>query len=183
MVGGKEAQPARDGTGALFHRRYQVRFSDARMAPRELMAFVKANLASLAPAQLADFEKRHGHPWVMKVGDEYDITIFGPWNGAVRVVEVGETSFTLLTLKGHPEAGHIRFTLEEDPEMPGVLCFCIESWARSRDGLVQLAYSSLKLGQMVQERVWVTFCKRVVKYSGGRQLGKVEVVTEELGRG
>ncbi|MCV4939648.1 DUF1990 domain-containing protein, partial [Escherichia coli] len=83
-----------------------------------------------------------GQPWEMRVGDEYDIRILGPWNGSVRVDEVGPTSFTLVTLKGHPEAGKIRFSAEAAER---TLCFRIESWARSRDGLVQFAYSGLKI--------------------------------------
>lgn len=177
--GGKRVQLPGDGHGPLFHRRYAVEFTSAGLGAEELMARVKAELADFSPSMLAKFEKCKGDPAVMREGDEYDITILGPWNGRVRVVEVTPTSFTFITLEGHPEAGEIMFTLEPLLRRRGALRFEICSWARSRDMIVGLTYKEVGVGKEVQKNAWVTFCERVVEASGGRRLGEVSVVTEE----
>lgn len=173
------------GAGPLYHRRYWVRFITPQ-DPYALMQHIKANLASYTPSLLADFEKAHGRPWEMRVGDEYDVTILGPWNGSVRVAEVSPLSFSLVTLKGHPEAGHIRFSLhpldqaDQANQASKALKFQIESWARSRDGLVQFTYAGLKVGMWLQRGTWTTFCRRVMEWSEGEMLGRVQVKTQVL---
>jgi hypothetical protein len=171
-------QPVEDGEGPIIERSYRVDFT-SDLEPEVLMRSIKANLADLSPQTLAAFEKSSGHPWAMRVGDEYQITILGPWNGAVRVTESAPRAFSFVTLEGHPEAGTIRFSIRPHPSRPGVSRFEIRSRARARDALVQAAYSALKVGQAVQESMWTTFCERVVEASGGQAIGPIEVSTLE----
>ena len=171
-------QRVEDGSGPILERTYTVKFT-SHLTPQMLMKSIKANLADYSPETLAAFEKSSGHPWAMRVGDEYTITILGPWNGSVRVIESAPTSFSFVTLEGHPEAGTIRFTVAQHPAQPGVLDFQIRSRARARDALVQAAYSALKVGQAIQESMWTTFCQRVVEAAGGQVIGRVEVSTTE----
>lgn len=171
-------QHLEDGAGPILERVYRADFS-SNLEPRVLMQSVKANLADYSPQTLAAFEKSSGHPWAMRVGDEYDITILGPWNGSVRVTESAPTAFSFVTLEGHPEAGTIRFTLGPHPSRPGALRFEIHSRARARDTLVKTAYDTLKLGRAVQESAWTTFCQRVVEAAGAQIIGRVEVSTTE----
>lgn len=168
-----------DGVGPLFHRRYWVDIERPTVSVRALMRTIQADLHEFAPRLLADFKKTKGKSGSMAVGDEYDITMLGPWNGAVRVVEVTPTTFTFVTLEGHPEAGQIAFRLQQHPSRRDVLRFAILSWARSRDMLVSLAYHEGGVGKEVQKNAWVTFCERVVEASGGRMVGEISVVTEE----
>lgn len=177
--GGQPVQLPGDGHGPLFHRRYAVDIAGAQLGAEELMARVKANIADFSPSLLAKFEKCKGDPAVMREGDEYDISILGPWNGRVRVVEASPASFTFITLEGHPEAGEIIFTVEPHPTTRGALRFEICSWARSRDMIVGLTYKEVGVGKEVQKSAWVTFCERVVEASGGEAVGEVTVVTEE----
>ncbi len=176
---GGTPQNLEDGQGPVMDRSYRVDFTSQRK-PEDLMNTVKSNLADFSPETLAAFEKSSGHPWAMRVGDEYQITILGPWNGAVRVIENAPTAFSFVTLEGHPEAGTIRFSLKPHPEKRGVFSFEIHSKARARDAVVQAAYSARKAGQAVQESAWTTFCERVVEASGGKALGPVEVSTFEV---
>ncbi len=171
-------QSLKDGSGPIFERTYTVQFT-SDLTPEMLMKSIKANLADFSPQTLAAFEKSSGHPWAMRVGDEYAITILGPWNGSVRVIESTPTSFSFVTLEGHPEAGTIHFQITADPTRPGALEFQIRSTARARDALVQAAYGTLRVGQAVQESAWTTFCERVVEAAGGRVIGRVEVSTTE----
>lgn len=179
MQSGPRVQLPGDGHGPLFHRRYTLDFAGAQLGVEELMGRVKADVGAFSPQFLAHFEKSKGNAAEMRPGDEYHISILGPWNGTVRVVEVTPSTFTLVTLDGHPEAGEIMFSLEPHPERPDALRFEICSWARSRDMLVGLTYKEAGVGKEVQKNAWATFCERVAEASGGRPLGPVSVVTEE----
>ena len=170
-------QPAATGSGPWLERRYYIDVARPRHTPVQLMGEVQADVAAFAPELLADFKKKSGSDDGLRVGDEFEITILGPWNGSVRVTEVGATHFEFITLEGHPEAGRIRFEAHYLDESPGVLRFEIRSRARSRDGLVAFAYNTIGVGKRVQEATWVEFCKRVAAASGGQALGNVVVET------
>ncbi|MGI4883456.1 MAG: DUF1990 family protein [Janthinobacterium lividum] len=170
-------QPAAQGSGPLLERRYYIDVVRPRLAPAPLMAAVQADLPSFSPGLLADFEQTRGEAGVLRVGDEFHIKILGPWNGSVRVTEVGATFFELVTLEGHPEAGRIRFEVHALDARPDALRFEINSAARSRDGLVAFAYDTIGGGKLMQEATWVNFCQRVVQASGGQALGPVTVET------
>jgi hypothetical protein len=166
-----------EGFGKLLGRRYEVVFKSA-LQPTQLMAQIRQNLEQLSPDELAAFEKSQGSSWGLNLGDEFEITILGPWNGQVRVIEVVEDAFSFVTLKGHPEAGRIRFAAQK--VKPGLLRFNITSWARSRDGLVDLTYDKLNLGKSLQTTAWRTFLERVVELAKGRQVGKISVQEQLL---
>ncbi len=165
------------GFGKLLGRRYEVLFKSALQAA-QLMAKVMRNLEQLSPDELAAFEKSRGSSWGLKLGDEFEITILGPWNGRVRVIEVAQDAFSFVTLTGHPEAGRIRFVLQS--AKPGLLRFTITSWARSKDGLVDLTYDKLNFGKSLQTTAWRTFLERVVELGNGRQVGKITVQEQRL---
>lgn len=173
---GKTTQRPQAGSGSLYRRRYWVDFIDPKQTPEALVKYIKANLPDFSPGLFADFRKATGDERLMQVGDEYDITILGPWNGSVRVRESQPLSFSFSTLEGHPEAGQIHFELKPHPEQAQTWRFEIGSEARSRDGLVEMAY---KIGKAVQTQVWCTFCERVVEYAQAEQLGEIQTSTIE----
>jgi hypothetical protein len=171
-------QPGTTGSGPWLERRYYLDVARPRLSPTQLMARVQADLPHFSPELLADFKKEEGAENApLRVGDEFRIKILGPWNGSVRVTDVGPTSFEFITLEGHPEAGRIRFEAHYLDERPGELRFEIRSRARSRDGLVAFAYDTIGGGLLVQKATWVEFCQRVVAVSGGQALGAVVVET------
>jgi len=181
MWGKQRVQLPGDGYGVLFHRRYWVDIDRPKLSAKALIEHVKCDVGAFCPRLLADFKKSLGHPTAMRPGDEYAITILGPWNGVVRVVEATPTSFTFVTLEGHPEAGQITFSARRHTTRPRTLRFEIQSWARSRDMLVSLGYHEGRIGKAIQKNAWVAFCERVAEESGGAILGEVQVATEELG--
>ena len=170
-------QPAATGSGPWLERRYFIDVARPRLGPPQLMAEVQADVGRFAPELLADFKKKEGSENGLRVGEEFEITILGPWNGCVRVTEVGATLFEFITLEGHPEAGRIRFEAHYLDESPDVLRFEIRSRARSRDGLVAFAYDTIGVGKRVQEATWVEFCRRVATAAGGQALADVTVET------
>ncbi|WP_426061124.1 DUF1990 family protein [Hymenobacter sp. B1770] len=170
-------QPAATGSGPWLERRYFIDVARPRLTPTQLMAAVQADVPRFAPELLADFKKKEGEETGLRVGEEFEISILGPWNGCVRVTEVADTLFEFITLEGHPEAGRICFEAHYLDESPDTLRFEIRSRARSRDGLVAFAYSTLGVGKRVQEATWVEFCRRVAAASGGQALSDVTVET------
>ena len=176
--GARAIQHEADGVGPRFHRRYEVDVEQTTKSPAELIACIASDIQRYVPDELAVFEKSKGRDDGLDVGDEYDITIRSPWNGPVRVTEVGPTSFTLATLEGHMEAGQIRFEAADHPTEAGALRFAIESWARSADGAVDVVYDDLGVAKKAQQALWTFFCERVADDCGGRRMEEGRVLTE-----
>lgn len=176
--GERDLQPEEAGVGARFHRRYAVDVAASTKTPAQLIAEIGRDIQAFVPDELAVFEKVEGAPDRLAVGDEFDITIRSPWDGPVRVVEAEATCFTLATLDGHLEAGQIRFEAHEHPTEAGALAFSIESWARSRDGVVDFVYDELGLAKKAQRAMWTFFCERVAEACGGETIGEIRVLTE-----
>ncbi len=164
-----------EGFGKLLGRHYEINFR-SDLDPVALMRLVHQNVAWLSPDALANFEKTAGSQWALRVGDEFEITILGPWNGRVRVIAVDDTSFSFMTLKRHPEAGRIRFAAAKAGQ--NQLRFTIDSWARSRDAVVGTAYALG--GKSVQTTTWQTFLERVVLLARGQPIGEVTTFERDL---
>ena len=172
-----EVQGHEDGAGPLFHRRYRTRIRDSVLSAEELMQRVQCNPNRAAPTQFARFHQTRGRRGNLRPGDEFVVRMPGPWDGPVRVIDVGPRSFRLATLAGHLEAGQIEFrTRGED----GLLVFEIESWARSSSPLVNLLYHRLRMAKEIQAHMWISFLERVVDLSEGRITGGVEIETERI---
>ena len=172
-----EVQRPGDGVGPLFHRLYRVRIRDSGIEPGELLNRVSDDPDAVSPTEFASFQKVRGEEDSMRAGDEFVVRMPGPWDGPVRVVEAAPTSFRLVTLEGHLEAGQIRFAAER---ADGLVAFSIESWARSADRLCDILYDRLRMAKEVQVHMWISFLERVVKLSGGRREGCIDVLTRRV---
>ena len=173
-VSREEAQLSDAGVGPLFHRRYAAVIVDADLPAEELMERVATDVNRAAPTEFARFIKVHGQKERMEVGDEYLVRMPGPWDGPVRVVGRTPTSFRLVTLDGHLEAGQIDFRVESED---AGLRFTIESWARSGDQLSRIMYQRLHMAKEVQFHMWTSFLERVAKIAGGRLPGGIDAET------
>jgi len=172
-----EVQGCEAGAGPLFHRSYRTRIRDSRLSAEDLMERVQSDPNRASPTKFARFHRIHGARGSLGVGDEYVVRMPGPWDGPVRVIDVGRRSFRLATLAGHLEAGQIEFRARPDGEL---LVFEIESWARSSSRIVNLLYHRLRMAKEVQAHMWISFLERVVDLSGGRMTGGVEIETERI---
>ena len=177
--GGAPIQIAPDGQGPLYHRHYRADIAAPQVDAPTLMAQIQGNLNDFSPLEVARFEKTNGTAGTMREGDEYDIHLSAPWDAPVRVLDATPTSFVMATLDKHMEAGEIHFVLQPHPERDDALRFEIESWARSRDAVVDTAYDKIGIAKLGQEAMWTFFCQRVVEASGGTLIGDIEVTTEE----
>jgi Domain of unknown function (DUF1990) len=171
-----EVQAPLDGAGPYFHRRYRTRIRDTDLTPEALVERLAPDLNQVAPNEFAHFQKVHGEEGDMRVGDEYVVRMPGPWDGPVRVVERTPRGFRFATLTGHLEAGQIRFEA-----VPGdLLEFRIESWTRSGDRLSNLLYHHLRMSKEIQLHMWTSVLEGVVKLSGGRMTGGIEIHTQRV---
>jgi hypothetical protein len=177
-VNAEEVQGREDGCGPLFHRRYTTRIRDSTLGAAKLMEELKADLNRASPTKFARFQRVDGEPGRLAVGDEYVVRMPGPWDGPVRVIDVGPCSFRLATLIGHLEAGQIEFRARSGAETDVV--FEIESWARSSSHLVNVLYHRLRMAKEVQAHMWISFLERVVQLTGGRMAGGIELETERI---
>jgi uncharacterized protein (UPF0548 family) len=173
-------QLAENGVGALFHRRYRARLRGGRLSAEQLIASVMADPDRLAPTEFARFIKVKGEDGSMRMGDEYVVRMPGPWNGPVRVVSVTPTSFRLVTLEGHLEAGQIEF--RSSSADGGDLIFTIESWASSGDRLSKVLYQHVRMAKEVQFHMWTSFLENAARVSGSRLAGGVDVETRRVDR-
>jgi len=174
----EEVQPAADGVGPLFHRRYSALVREPRCSPEDLIARVSTDLNTVTPTEFAVFQKVYGDDHDdMRVGDEYVVRMAAPWDGPVRVVHRTPRSFRFATLDGHLEAGQIEFRAEPAPEG---LRFEIESWARSGDRFSNLLYHQLRMAKEIQLHMWTSFLERVARKSGGRLTGGIDIHTRRV---
>ena len=170
-------QDAGAGVGPLFRRRYSASVRDSAMAPEALMEQVSADLDGIAPSELVSFDKVRGRAGEMRRNDEYVVRMPAPWDGPVRVVDATPTSFWLVTLAGHIEAGQIQFRAGR---RDGLLAFEIESWARNGDQLAVLLYDRMRMAKEVQLHMWTSVLERVVRMAGGRLVGGVAIATRRV---
>ena len=179
----KKEQTKNDGYGPLYHRIYSVPVLGSLGSALQVMQQVQTRLNEFSPQALARFEKVKGSANQLLVGDEFQIHITGPWNGPVRVSEVSERQFRLVTLQGHLEAGQIRFSILQAKTDDGIY-FEIESLARSRDAIVDFVYDKLQIAKLAQTEMWTYFCQefadRVGKLSNSplAEPAQVNVLTE-----
>jgi hypothetical protein len=176
-VSAEEVQGREDGVGPLFHRRYRTRIRASRLGAVELMAELQADLNSASPTRFARFQLVHGEPGHLAVGDEYVVRMPGPWDGPVRVIDVGPGSFRVATLAGHLEAGQIEFRASDED---GMLVFEVESWARSGDRLSNLLFQHLRMAKEVQLHMWSSVLEKAARLAGGRLTGGIEIATRRL---
>ena len=175
----EQVQRVGDGAGPLFHRRYVAVIRDAELGPEELMARLQRDPDSAAPSEFATFKKTAGNAEAMRPGDEFVVRMPGPWDGPVRVVDVGPRSFRLMTLEGHLEAGQIAFRVDGKGDR---VEFEIESWARSGDRLSNLLYDRLRMSKEIQLHMWTSFLERVIRLSGGKREGGLRIDTRRVER-
>lgn len=150
-----------DGVGPLYHRTYTIVVESSWAHALTVMRQFQSNLNDFSPKSMCRFEKTKGDEDALDTGDEFQIHITGPWNGHVRVAASCETSFTLATLEGHMEAGEIRFGIE--PVTDTFVRFKIESFAKSKDAIVDFIYDKIPIAKFLQTEMWRSVCGSVAE--------------------
>jgi len=171
-----EVAYAAGGVGPLLQRDYSGVIQGSRCTPEELARLVREQFVEFAPPETAAFQKTGDGDAPLKVGDEFRIRLGGFMPCRVRAVHIDDTTLTLRTLDGHPEAGRISFRAGRDDDQR--LTFQIRSRARSGGMLKYLGF--LLMGRAMQARCWIRFIGRVAEASGGRLASPVRVKTSRV---
>ena len=79
----------RDGVGPIVYRRYWVEIENTTMSAIELMDHIRQDINYFAPKMLGYFEETEDRGYAIQTGEEFFIDIAGPFNGPVRVADVG----------------------------------------------------------------------------------------------
>ena len=174
----RDVQGLDDGVGPLMHRCFVTRVREAELNARELITTFAAKPNCASPTALASFVKLTGEEGTLRVGDEFTVRMPGPWDGPVRTIEVDPTSFGFVTLDGHLEAGRIRFSASDCA--PNALELRIETWARGGDRLSNVLFDRIPVNKEVQLHMWTSVLERLVRLSGGRRDGRVEITTRRV---
>lgn len=170
-------QRAAEGVGDLHVRRYRLVIATDATVAAAVAAL--ADLDDLTPRQFVRFHDGRGRAVTgpLVVGDQFVARITGPRDGPVRVVDVAEDGFTLVTLRGHVEAGEIRFRVER--RGTDRLLVEVRSWARSGARGVWWLYERGG-GHRVQAHVWASLCLALAGRLGGRVVSRVEIASRRL---
>ncbi|GLX53959.1 hypothetical protein Shyhy01_69080 [Streptomyces hygroscopicus subsp. hygroscopicus] len=170
-------QLAEDGCGPLFHRVFRVRIAGADVDGARLVEHLCRHFEHFVPSEVVGIRAGELRAHGLDIADELVVEMPGPWNGPVRVVRRDRESLHLVTLRGHMEAGQVRFRAREDGDL---LVFEIELWARAATRLVHVLYSHLRVAKEIQLNMWVRFCLSAVALSGGRLVDGVHIRTRRL---
>lgn len=164
----EELVPAHEGAGPLLQRDYWAVIRHCRLTPSEVMFLVSRRFADFAPKRIAEFTALStGRP--LQVGDELEVKIALAGTFRVRVLHLDALSFTLGTLRGHPEAGRITFGAYRNAHDDVI--FHIRSKARSSSKLRYLGFVSA--GDAMQTETWVEFVNNVAVTTGEGVVGNV----------
>jgi len=172
----REVQPTPEGTGPLLQRDYVIVVEGSACSPEQAVAMLRRGFPRFSPATLAHFMRPPGETGLLEVGHTMRVHVRGIGNAGVVVSHVDGCSFTLRTLRGHPEAGRITFGASRDAA--GRLVCRIRSRARIDTLHRYIGYRLL--GKRAQTNAWMAFLRRTATACGGKVLGDVLVSTDEV---
>lgn len=131
------------------------------------MEMLRARFWEFSPAELAAFRRTDAGNKPLVLGDEMTVSIRGTGSFGVRIIDVAVQSFTIATLRGHPEAGRVTFGAYCNSHNDVVLH--IRSRARSSSRLRLLGF--LVAGEPMQTSVWCELINRLAADVGDGVIG------------
>ncbi len=172
----KDVQLGRDGVGPLLQRDYFCIIDHCSLTPKQLILEVRTRFCELPPPELVTFAHPEPCEGPMDVGDELDVTIRAAGRCRVRLVTSDDQSFTLATLKGHPEAGRITFGAYRHES--GEVMFHIRSRARLSNRAFALGHFTA--GEAMQTNTWTDFVEAVAFTFGRGIIGSIHTETTKV---
>lgn len=170
----QDEQLPRAGVGGLRRKRYRADIRGATQAPEQLMDYVRDHFTDL----MAELIDAAAEPRLReRVEEGATLTLSLPFRGhvQVRVAEVEPRSMTLVTIKGHPLAGAVRFLAED---RGADLRFEIQVYARAA-GVVDFLMMRT-LGERLEDAAWRDLLQGVVESTYCEAPSGIEVETETL---
>jgi len=172
-----ESQPEQlpeEGVGALEKKRIWTDIVGSKLTPEELFAHFCLSFDEVTPNTM-DTSIEPGSRSVIE--DGATLTMALPLRGTVQVRanEVTGHSATLVTLKGHPLAGAVRFLAEQRGE-----CVRFEAQVFHRAANVGDWILMNTLGGFMQTATWVSLVERMIHVSRGKAPRGVQQESEIL---
>lgn len=165
-----------EGTGSLVRRRFQARLEGVTRYPKELFQEFRQRFFELAPEATLRPAGEPVEQQRLELGAT--LTLDLPLRGhvQVRVVEVTNTSLTLITLAGHPLSGANTFRFAGIPGHD--LYFEVESCDRAATPVDRLTLRTL--GMFMKRWTWEAFVERTAKAFGSPPPIEVQTGKETL---
>jgi hypothetical protein len=165
-VAGRKTVGPQEGFGPLWRKVYRVRLHGAAVTPQQVIAEWKAHFNRFWPANANFYKPLTG----IQPGEVAFVDLQpggAPLSTGMLVLDVDETSFTLMTPQGHMFAGWLTFSAHEEQ---GVTVAQIRALIRANDPLYEIG---LRLGGHASEdRFWRYTLTGLAAYFGVR--GHVE---------
>ncbi len=168
--------PASIGAGPVLQRDYWAVLDDCPHSCRDVAQIIRERFRDFPPAELVTFHRLEDSEAPLEVGDEMEVRIRMEGSTRVCVVHRNENSITLVTEKGHPEAGRITFGAY--PNDDGDVIFHIRSQARASSRKNYAAF--LTAGEAMQTNTWTDFIDRLAHSLGGGVKGVIHAETTTL---
>ncbi len=146
------------GFGPIWEKNYILTIKQCQYQPADLVSIMKKNLPSFQPAQ----NKFYTSPQGIAPGEVVLIdskTPGGIVSTGVMVLYADDTSFTLITPQGHPEAGWVTFSARNDD---GAVIFHIQGLASTSDPFYEIAFKIA--GSKFQETIWTHVLSSLAAY-------------------
>ncbi len=170
LDGQRVATPLK-GFGALWQKTYRVRLEGLDVTPEQVVQIWKANFPRYQPPENRFYPTMAGiRPGELifidgKVPPLPGMPKFLPVSSGVLVLYADETSFSIVTPEGFPEAGYNTWSAYRDPD--GVTVAQVQTFARTADPLYEFFYRGLGISAH-QDHVWTYVLSRLAESLGTR---------------
>lgn len=172
-----DAQPEQlpnEGMGALRRKRVWADIGGSRLTPEELFERFRRNFDEATPGVM-DAQTEPGTRCDLEPGVTLTMSLPLRGNIQVRVQEVTERKATLVTLRGHPLAGAVRFLCEQRGDKVR-----FETQVYDRPASLPDWFVMRTVGDSLQSRTWEGLIDRMIVESGGDAPRGIEHSEEDL---
>ena len=165
-VNGRQLNSPIQGFGRMWQKTFKIRLPGLKLTPETLMGIWKENFQAFQPPENTFYPTMAG----IKPGEVLLIEAkvppfpgmpnFLPVATGVLVMYADETSFTVMTPEGHPEAGWNTFSVFEED---GSLVAQAQSLGRPADPMYEFFLRFLGAGDQ-QDKVWIHMLEQLAAH-------------------
>ena len=173
---GRRVSTPLKGFGQLWRKTYRLRFAGSEVSPQEVVHTWKTRFPEFQPHENRFFPTLEGiHPGELvfitgKLPPLPGLPAFLPVSSGVLVLYADDTSFSIVTPEGFPEAGYNTWSAFRDPD--GVTVAQVQTFARTADPLYEFFYRGLGINRH-QDSIWSHVLRQLAAAFGIQ--GQVEI--------
>ncbi|HEX6575718.1 MAG TPA: NAD-dependent epimerase/dehydratase family protein [Gemmatimonadaceae bacterium] len=172
-----DAQPEQlpgEGVGTFKRKRIWADISGSKLTPEELFERFRRDFNEATPG-IVDAETEPGTECELDLGETITMSLPVRGNIQVRVEELTPRKATLVTLRGHPLAGAVRFLAEQRGDKVR-----FEAQVYDRPASLPDWFAMKTIGDSLQSRTWEGLVQRMIDESGGVAAAGIEHRDEDL---